>query len=70
MRNAPSTLEHCEFVTNEVAEMVDEKTVTMLPPSEKPWVVSPLGVVPKKGTDKFHLTFNMRYCNRQLSHSL
>jgi hypothetical protein len=63
MRNAPSKLEHLEFVTNTVAEMVAEMAVTMLPPCEKPWVMSPMGVVPKKGTDKFRLSVNMRYVN-------
>ena len=29
-------------------------------------VVSPLGVVPKRGTDKFRLTVNMRYVNKHL----
>ncbi len=38
----------------------------MLPPSEKPWVVSTLGVVPKKGTDMFRLTVNNRYVNGDL----
>ncbi len=61
MINAPSALEHREFVTNEVAEMVAEKAVRMLPPGEKPWVVSPLGVVSKKGMDKFRLAVNMGY---------
>ncbi len=55
LKNAPSALEHHEFVTTAVAEMVAEKAITMLPPGEKPWVVSPLGVVPKKGADKFRL---------------
>jgi hypothetical protein len=49
-----------------VAEIMAEKDATMLPPCEKPWVVSPLGVVPKKGTDKFRLTVNMRYVNGHL----
>ena len=48
LRNAPLALEHHEFVTTAVAEMAAEKAITMLQPSEKPWVVSPLGVVPKK----------------------
>ena len=46
--------------------MVTEKALTMLPPSEKPWVVSPLGVVPKKETYKFRLAVNMRYAKRHL----
>jgi len=52
MENFSSSLEHRQLVTNAVAETVTEKAVTMLPPSEKPWVVSPLGVVPKRSTDK------------------
>jgi hypothetical protein len=49
-----------------VKEMMAAGAVTVLPDGEKPWVVSPLGVVPKKGTDKFRLTVNMRYVNRHL----
>ena len=66
MQNATYASEHREFETIAVAEMVAEKVVTMLPLGEKPWVVSPLGVVPKKGTDKFRLTVNMRYVNGHL----
>ncbi len=29
-------------------------------------MVSPLGVVPKRGTDKLRLTVNMRYVNKHL----
>jgi len=43
--------------------MVTEKAVTMLPPREKPWVVSILEVVPKRGTGKFYLAVNTRYGN-------
>ena len=46
--------------------MLTEKAVMMLPPSEKAWVVSPLGVVPKRGIDKLRLTVSMRYVNRHL----
>ena len=46
--------------------MMATGAVTMLPEGEKPWVVSPLGVVPNKGTYKFRLTVNMRYVNRHL----
>ena len=51
---------------NVVTEMVIEKVITMMSPSEKPWVVSPFGAVPERGTDKFRLTVNMRYVNRHL----
>ncbi len=61
-----SASEHRELDSNTVAEMTKENTVTMMPPGEKPWVVSPLGVVPKRGTIKFRLTVSMRYVNRYL----
>jgi hypothetical protein len=59
-------LEHHEIVSGAVAEMMAENAVTRLPPGEKPMVVSPLGVVPKRGTNKFRLTVNLRYVNRHL----
>jgi hypothetical protein len=40
--------------------------VTRLPPGKKPMVVSPLGVVPKRKTNKFRLAVNMRYVNQHL----
>jgi hypothetical protein len=46
--------------------MTAEGVVTRLPPGEKPMVVSPLGVVPKRGKNKFRLTVIMRYVNRHL----
>ena len=62
MRNASTALEHHEFVSGAVAEMLAENAVTRLPPGEKPLVVSPLGVVPKRGTNKFRLTVNIEIC--------
>ena len=59
-------MEHPEFVSGAIAEMLAENAVTELPPGEKPTVVSPLGVVPKRGTNKFRLTVNRRYVNRHL----
>ena len=61
MTNAPSTADHRDFVSSAVDEMLAGGAVTLLPPGEKPWVVSPLGVVRKPRTDKFMLTVNMRY---------
>ena len=37
-----------------------------MPPREKPWVVSPLGVVPIAKTGKFRLTVNMWFVNRHV----
>ncbi len=64
--NAPSAMEHSEFVSCAVAEMLAADAVTLFPPGVKPIVVSPLGVVPKRGTDRFRLTVNMRYVNMHL----
>jgi hypothetical protein len=65
--NAPSAMEHHEFVSGAVEEMLAADVVTLLPPGEKPRVVSPLlGMVPKRGTDKFRLVVNMRYVNKHL----
>ncbi len=64
--NAPSASEHSESASGAVEEMLGADAVTLLPPGEKPLVVSPLGVVPKRGTDKFRLTVNMRYVNKHL----
>jgi hypothetical protein len=59
-------MEHHEFVSGAVEEMIAADAVTLLPPGEKPRVVSPFGMVPKRGTDKFRLIVNMRYVNKHL----
>ena len=59
-------LEHHEFVSGAVAETMAKYAVTKLPLGEKPIIVSPLEVVPKRGTNKFRLTVNTRYVNRHL----
>jgi hypothetical protein len=64
--NAPSAVEHSDFVSGAVEEMLAADAVTLLPPGVKPLVASPLGVVPKRGTDKFRLTVSMRYFNKHL----
>jgi hypothetical protein len=66
MPNAPSVQEQHELVSSVVAEMLAAHAVTLLPPGEKPMVVSPLGVVPKRGTTKYRLTIIMRYVNQHL----
>ena len=50
--------------------MLADHAVTLLPSGEKPTVVSPLGVVPKRGTSKFRLTVNMQYVNRLLGNKV
>jgi len=66
MANALSELYRSDFVSAVVVEMAAANAITLLPLGEKPLVVSPLGVVPKPGTDKFMLTVDMRYVNRHL----
>ncbi len=66
MANVPSANEHHDFVSSVIVGMLAANAVSLLPPCEKPTVVSPLGVVPKRGTDKFRLTVNMRYMNRHM----
>ena len=66
MESSSSAQLHREFVTSAVAEMVTKKAFTLLPLGEKPWVVSPLRVVPKGETDKFRHTVKMRYVNHHL----
>ncbi len=66
MRNAASAMEHQEFVSGVVLKMLAEGALTRLSPGKKPMVVSSLGVVPKRGNNKFRLTVNMSYVNRRL----
>ncbi len=70
MVNAPSANEHHDFVSSAVVEILAVNVVTLLPPGEKPAVVSPLRMVLKRGTDKFLLTVNMRYDNRHLGNKV
>ena len=60
--NAPSAMEHSEFVSCAVAEMLAGDAVTLTPPGVKPVVVSPLGVLPKRGTNKFRLSCQHAIC--------
>ncbi len=52
MRIAASAMEHKEFVSGAVSEMLAEGVATRLPPGEKPIVVSPLGVVPNEAREQ------------------
>ena len=70
MRNAASAKEHHELFSDAVSEMMAESVVIRLPQGEKPMVVSPLGVVPKRGKNKFRLIVNMRYVNRHLGRKI
>jgi hypothetical protein len=59
-KNHPSAFEHPEFVTEAVSSLVI--TGAAMKVSFRPWIVSPLGVVPK-GIDKLHLILDLRYVN-------
>ena len=50
--------------------MLAKNAATKMPPGEKQSVVSPLGVVPKRGTNTVRLTVNVRYLNRHLEKDL
>jgi hypothetical protein len=55
-KNHPSSFEHPEFVTEAVSALV--VTGAAMRVSKRPWIVSPLGVVPKR-IDKLHLIFDL-----------
>jgi ribonuclease HI len=64
MSNHPSALEHAGFVRQAIRDMVATRTVMVL--AKAPLVISALGVVAKKGTDKFRLIWDGRYINNHL----
>ncbi|GLC53133.1 hypothetical protein PLESTB_000711700 [Pleodorina starrii] len=64
LKNHSSANQHHAFVTNAVAELV--ATGTVMPVSEKPHCVLPLGVVPKPGSDKLRLILDARYVNEHV----
>jgi hypothetical protein len=66
MPNSKSALEHRDFVTKAIADMVEAGAASELPSGVIPTVVSPLGVVPKPHSDKLRLIVNMRYVNDHL----
>jgi hypothetical protein len=58
--NHPSAFQHASFVTQAVETLM--QTGALMASADKPFVVSPLGVVPK-GEDKFRLILDLRYVN-------
>jgi len=64
MANHPSALQHPDFVRQAIADLLLTQAVREWP--SRPIVVSPLGVVPKKGSQKFRLIFDGRYVNEHL----
>ncbi len=67
LRNSKSSIDHHKFVTKAVAEMLEAGAVSILPSGTVPFVVSPLGVVPKPRSDKLRLVVNMKYVNEHLA---
>jgi hypothetical protein len=59
-KNHPSAFEHPDFVSQAVQTLV--ATGAAMPVSFRPFIVSPLGVVPK-GLDKLRLILDLRYLN-------
>lgn len=57
-KNHPSAYEHPQFVTEAVQTLV--LTGAAMPVTFKPFIVSPLGVVPK-GVDKLRLILDLRF---------
>jgi hypothetical protein len=66
MPNSKSALEHHEFVTKAIADMVGAGAASALPTGVIPTVVSPLDVLPNPHSDNLHLIVNMRYANDHL----
>jgi hypothetical protein len=62
--NQPSAYEHSSFVSNQVDEMLEAGSI--IQHFSAPTVISPLGVVAKKGTDKFRLIWDGRYVNEHI----
>ena len=60
MSNHPSAFEHPQFVSDAVAALVLSGAATPVP--TRPFITSPLGVVPK-GVDKLRLILDLRYVN-------
>lgn len=61
--NHPSAFEHASFVTDAVSSL--SATGTIQPVSDPPFIVSPLGVVPK-AEDKLRLILDLRFLNQFL----
>jgi hypothetical protein len=57
-------MQHAAFVDQAIADLIS--TATALEVSDPPWVVSPLGVVPKPGSSKLRLIWDGRYVNSHL----
>jgi ribonuclease HI len=64
MKNHPSADSHADFVDTAIADLLVTQAIAEL--QQPPTVVSPLGVVPKKGTDKYRLVWDGRYVNSHL----
>lgn len=59
-KNHPLAFQHPEFVTEAVSTRV--VTGAAMKVFHRPWIVSPLGVVPK-GVDKLRLILDLRFVN-------
>ena len=67
MPNSKLALEHHDFVTSAISEIVEASAASALPTCFVPIVVSPLGVIPKPHSNKLGLIVNMIYVNKHLT---
>jgi len=62
--NHSSAFANTQFVTSNLAELLQAGTIEKV--TDLPHIISPLGVVPKKGSDKLRLIFDGQYLNSYL----
>ena len=62
--NHPSVYEHTTWVSGAVAELLAASSIQIA--SKMPWIVSPLGLAPKKGADGFRLILDLRFLNQHI----
>ena len=63
-KNHASVFSHAEFVTAAIQDLVNAGSA--IPVATRPYIVAPLGVVPKKGSAKFRLIYDARFVNSYL----
>jgi len=64
LKNHASTLQHSDFIRTAISELVLSGSAEKV--SERPHCVLPLGIVAKKGGDKYRLIFDAREVNAHL----
>jgi hypothetical protein len=67
LKNFESSRVHSDFVTQEIADMLEAGAASALPPGVIPKIVSPRGVVTKARSTKLRLIINMIYVSDHLA---